>query len=94
MNEMVCIGSYDNLFCIKPWQRFAKLLLLCKEPSKKKKIKKNDFLNDVESKVSGLSMFSAQCFASNWQLSFLILRKEENGFICYDQIAMKECAVH
>ena len=30
-----CIGSYDKWFCIKSWQVFANLLLLCKAPSKK-----------------------------------------------------------
>ena len=44
-------SSYGKWFCIKSWQNFANLFLLCKAPSKKKKKKKkkkNDFL-DVES---------------------------------------------
>ena len=51
----MCIGSYDKRFCIKSWQQFANLLLLCKAPGKKKKKKKkkkknNDCLKDVESR--------------------------------------------
>ena len=30
------IGSYDKWFCIKSWQKFANLFLLCKAPSKKR----------------------------------------------------------
>ena len=30
------VGSYDKWFCIKSWQKFANLLLLCKVSSKKR----------------------------------------------------------
>ena len=40
------IGSHDKWFCIKSWQIFANLLLLCKVPRKK-----NYLLKDVESTV-------------------------------------------
>ena len=30
------IGSYDKWFCIRSWQKFASLLLLCKASSKKR----------------------------------------------------------
>ena len=36
--NFLCIGSYDKWFCIKSWQKFANLLLLCKAPSKKKRL--------------------------------------------------------
>ena len=43
--KLFVICSYDKWFCIKSWQKFANLLLLCKASSK------NDFLKDIESTV-------------------------------------------
>ena len=40
-----CVCSYDKCFCIKPWQKFSNLLLLCKDQAK------NNCLKDVESTV-------------------------------------------
>ena len=34
--NFLSLGSYDKWFCIKSWQKFANLLLLCKAPSKKR----------------------------------------------------------
>ena len=34
--NFLCIGSYDKWFCIKSWQKFANLLLLCTAPGKKR----------------------------------------------------------
>ena len=34
--NFLCTGSYNKWFCIKSWQKFANLLLLCKAPSKKR----------------------------------------------------------
>ena len=33
--KILYIGSYDKWFCIKSWQKFTNLLLLCKVSSKK-----------------------------------------------------------